>query len=379
MKTKAHPFVVMIAGEASGDLHGAHVIQSLRKRYEHITVAGAGGTAMQAAGAENVIDIRQLSVMGFSAIITKAPQLLRALRRLKHLISSARPHLVVLIDFPDFNLHLAGFAKKLGIPVLYYISPQLWAWRSRRVLKIKRRVDHMAVILPFELSFYQQYDVPVTFVGHPLMDGPLAAANRLRPPSSNDEICMALLPGSREGEVRRILPQMLKAASILQKKLPGIRILISHAPTIDQQLMKEISGSYPLTNVETTAEPVIKLFERSHLTIVSSGTASLEAAIFGIPAILVYAMSTLTYTVGKLLIRVPHIGMANLIAQKRVIPELIQENAVAENIAAEAMDLLSNPQAYQNMQRELARVRQRMGSPGASDRVAEIAGRLMAN
>ncbi len=367
----------MIAGEASGDLHGAHVIRSLRKRYANITIAGAGGSAMETAGAEIVVNIRQLSVMGFTAIIGKAPRLLKALARLKQLISRSRPDLVVLIDFPDFNLHLAGYAKKLGIPVLYYISPQLWAWRSRRVYKIKRRVDHMAVILPFEQAFYEKYNVPVTFVGHPLMDGALNHPD-IRPLSTGkDQFTIALLPGSREGEVNRLLPEMLKAANILKKRLKGIRILISRAPTIEKRVLEQTTRKYHMTDFEVTGEPVYKLFQRSHLTIVTSGTASLEAAIFGIPAILVYAMSAFSYTLGRLMIEVPHIGLANLIAQRRVIPELIQEEATADNIASIAMELLSKPESYRKMKAELSNIRKLMGRPGASDRVAEIAGRLM--
>ena len=379
MQSEPHLSVVMIAGEASGDQHGARVIRSLRKQHDNIAVAGAGGSAMQAAGAEIVVDIRRLSVLGFTVIFGKAYHLLNALRRLKRLISRSRPDLLILIDFPDFNLHLAGHAKKEGIPVLYYIGPQLWAWRSGRVLKIRQRVDHMAVILPFEEPFYAKSGVPVTFVGHPLMDGALHHATHLPSTTASDQIGIALLPGSREGEVKRLLPEMLKAVLLLRTDLPGIRIVISRAPTIEKELIEQITRKYRLDGVLVSDAPVYKLFQNSHLTIVTSGTASLEAAIFGIPAILVYAVSALSYALGRLMIKVPHIGLANLIAERRVIPELIQEQATAANIAARALDLLSEPEAYRKMLSDLSRVRQLMGPPGASDRVAEIAGRLMAD
>ncbi len=378
MMSKSHPSVVIVAGEASGDLHGAHVIRSLRQRYPRITITGAGGDAMQAAGAINVVHIRELSVMGFTAIVAKAPRLYKSLRKLRRLILRSRPDLVILIDFPDFNLHLAGIAKRNNIPVLYYISPQLWAWRSNRVHKIKKRVDHMAVILPFELPFYQKHGVPVTFVGHPLMDGALYH-EACRPPDFHldQQPRVALLPGSRESEVSRLLPEMLEAATILTKTFPEIRVTISRAPTIGKGLIEGIAGRFRPIKYEVYGGPVYRLFQDSHLTIVTSGTASLEAAIFGIPAILVYAMSAFSYALGKRLVKVPHIGLANLIAQRRIIPELVQENAKAENIAALALELMRQPLVYEKMQTRLSEIRRRMGTPGASDRVADIAVRLM--
>ena len=229
----------MVAGEASGDQHGAHVIRALQKRHRDITIRGAGGEAMRKAGAEIIVDDRELSVMGFTAVLSKAPQILKAMSRLKRLIARSSPDLLILIDFPDFNLHLAGYAKKMGVPVLYYISPQVWAWRSGRLRKIKRRVDHMAVILPFEKSIYERHNMPVTFVGHPLMD---AAPPHLRtpkpaPPSIENQT-VALLPGSRKSEVSRLLPEMLKAAQIMQAGNGRIRFEISRAPSIDKQMLR---------------------------------------------------------------------------------------------------------------------------------------------
>jgi lipid-A-disaccharide synthase len=380
MHTTAPKTVVIIAGEASGDLHGAHVIQALRKRHPDIYICGAGGNAMRSVGAKILIDVHQLSVMGFTAILTKAPAILKAASRLKKLLASVKPDLLVLIDFPDFNLHMAGYAKKIGIPVLYYISPQVWAWRSNRIKKIKRRVDHMAVILPFEKPIYEKHGIPVSFVGHPLMDAaPPQYGVTKNIAAGQTDMTVCLLPGSRDGEVSRLLPAMLRAARLLKNRCPGIQFLLSCAPTIDRKVLQQIMNASPLPDITLSTDPLTALFEQSHLSIVASGTASLEAAIYGIPAIIVYSTSMLNYAMAKLLIEVPYIGLANLIAQRRVMPELIQENASAEKIAEAAYGLLSNPDAYKQMQMDLIDVRNLLGGGGASDHVAEIACRLMGN
>ena len=377
MQAKPPKTIVMVAGEASGDLHGAHVIQSLRKRHDDIRVCGAGGSAMRAAGAELIVDANELSVMGFTAIFSKAPQILKAIAKLKKLMTRLKPDLVVLIDFPDFNIHLAASAKKAGIPVLYYIGPTIWAWRPNRIIKIKQRVDHMAVILPFEESIYRKHNVPVSFVGHPLLDN-------LEPPSgsqaANPNIqvpTLALMPGSRHDEVRRLLPTMLEAARILQRANDRTRILVSCAPSIDNALIDDIITQHEVVNVQTTQETAARVFAESCLSIVASGTVSLEAAIYAMPAIIIYAVSELSYRLGKMLVKVPHIGMANLIAGKRVLPELVQNEATAENIARVAGNLLADHDAYHHMKNELKHISRLLGKPGASDRVAEIACRLM--
>jgi lipid-A-disaccharide synthase len=377
MKNQTPKSVVMVAGEASGDQHGAHVIYALRKRHADIQVYGAGGSAMKNAGAHIIVDARELSVMGFTAVFSKAPQILKSLSRLKRLLLVRKPDLLILIDFPDFNLHLAGYAKKIGIPVLYYISPQVWAWRSNRINKIKRRVDHMAVILPFEKSIYDNHQIPVSFVGHPLMDAApqVSETEKIPTPSTNSTI--ALLPGSRECEITRLLPEMLKAAALFQQANPELRFEISQAPTIDAGLISSHMQQHILANTRIVTDSVYAIFKRCDLAIVASGTASLEAAIFGIPTIIVYAVSAFSFWLGNLLVNVPHIGLANLIANKRVLPELVQDKATAPNIAISAQHLLTDRDAYLKMQSELKSIRKKMGQAGASDRVAEIACRLM--
>ncbi len=377
MKAASPKSVVMVAGEASGDLHGAHVIQALKKCHGDIFICGAGSSAMKAAGAKLVVDANELSVMGFTAIFAKAPQILKALSRLKKLLATLRPDLLILIDFPDFNLHLAASAKKLGIPVLYYISPTVWAWRANRIHKIKQRVDHMAVILPFEKTIYEKHNVPVSFVGHPLLDSMADQPATSAIASITDRPTIGLLPGSREDEVRRLLPNMLQAACILQQKNPYAHFVISCAPSIEMHLIEDIAARYDLKKMEVVNEHVSTLFPRCCLSIVASGTASLEAALYGMPNIIVYSVSPFSYWLGSLLVDVPHIGLANLIANRRIIPELVQDDVTPEKIADIANGLLTDSRAYKEMCDELIKVRQRLGQAGASARVAEIACRLM--
>lgn len=377
MKVQIPKSVVMIAGEASGDLHAAHVIEALHRRYPAVSVSGAGGAAMRKAGAHIVVDVNELSVMGLTAVLFRAPHVLKALFRLKRHLARNRPDLVVLIDFPDFNLHLAGYAKKLGLTVLYYISPTVWAWRSRRIKKIKKRVDHMAVIFPFEKTIYEKHHIPVTYVGHPLLDD--AAQNQIigrTQPAPNHRV-VALLPGSRKDEVTRLLPCMLQAANLLHQRDAQTSFVISCAPTIDKASIKEITDSHALVDYRIVTDPVGAVFARSTLAVVASGTASLEAAVYGIPAIIVYQVSGFNYWLAKKLVKVPHIGMANLIAREQIYPELIQDEATAENIAATVYELLNDPTAYKKMINGILKVQKLIGTSGASDRVADIAGHLL--
>jgi lipid-A-disaccharide synthase len=370
--------IVMAAGEPSGDLHGSNLIRALREQHSSILVCGMGGRAMRAAGAKILIDADQVAVVGITEVISKIAGIMKAMGRLKRLLSDMRPDLLILIDFPDFNLHLAGAAKKLGIPVLYYISPQLWAWRERRVKKIKKRVDHMAVILPFEKAFYEHHGVPVTFVGHPLMDSSTGKVpSRAGVFPDHQAPVIGFLPGSRVSEVRSLLHVMLQSGQKLQQKMKNARFVISCAPSIDMELIRAILKKHELNHVEITREPVSELFPRCHLAVVASGTVTLEAAICGTPIIITYVVSPMSYRLGKALIRVDHIGLLNLIAKKRVVPELIQDQANPENICETAYGLLSDPNQYARICTELSIVRERLGLQGASRNVARIACSMM--
>ena len=269
---------------------------------------------------------------------------------------------------------MAKIAKTLGIKVLYYISPKLWAWRPKRVKKIRARVDHMAVILPFEEDFYRRHGVPVTFVGHPLMDTttwPSVPSRNL--PSRGEPLTIGLWPGSRRHEVNGLLPMMLQAGGQLIDSLKEIRFLVSCAPSIDLSLIETIVAEHPLPNLKIVRNPAADLFPQCHLAIVASGTVTLEAAIYCTPMVIAYNVSWLSYQLGKALIHVDHIGLVNLIAEKRIAPELIQHQATPQRVAQAALDILPDPETYQHHCRELQTVRKRLGQPGASDRVARLA------
>lgn len=370
--------IVMVAGEPSGDLHAAHLIHALQAKYGPIFVCGMGGRAMRAAGARVIIDADQVAVVGITEVLAKANQVLKAMGGLKRLLAGLKPELLVLIDFPDFNLHLAAIAKRMGIPVLYYISPQLWAWRAGRVKKIKKRVDHMAVILPFEKQFYETHRVPVTFVGHPLMD---SATGRvpLRGEAAElpSDLMVGLLPGSRDREVASLLPVMLQAARQINQRMASARFIVSSAASIDPASIQAIAQKSGVAQLEISHEPVSQIFPRCHLAVVASGTVTLEAAICGTPMIITYRVSPLSYWLGRALIRVDHIGLVNLIAEDRIVPELVQHQVTPEAISEAACDILGDVQRYNAVCRNLRFVRERLGSPGASEKVAEIAWSLM--
>ncbi len=365
---------MIIAGEASGDRHGAMLVAAMRRRHTGLSFWGVGGEALKAAGVRLLVDAATLSVVGITEVVSKLAGLAAALRTVKGAMLRLQPDLLILIDFPDFNLHLAAFAKKNGISVLYYISPQIWAWRPGRVKKIKQRVDHMAVILPFEADFYRRHHVPVTFVGHPLLDTVAPS----RPTAFHPEPLVGLLPGSRDGEVLRHLPMMLAAARRLRKQMPGCRFLVSVAPGLEPamvaSLVKRHAKSLP---VEIVAGGAGRILPRCALAVAVSGTVTLEAAIFGTPTVIIYRVSALSYALGRLLIRVDNIGLVNLIAGRRLCPELIQKQATADNIARALYAMLHDRAQLRRLSRRVLDLRARLGGPGASGRVADIACRML--
>lgn len=365
---------MIIAGEASGDLHGARLARALNQQAPKAFLFGIGGKAMRAAGVRLIVDNASLSVVGITEVIAKLPTIYRAMATVRHALGSLKPDLLIAIDFPDFNFRAAAAAKKLAIPVLYYISPQLWAWRPKRVTKIQRLVDHMAVILPFEAPFYRRHHVPTTFVGHPLLDGLPSLPEPDAPSEPDAPPTIGLLPGSRDREVSTLLPIMLQAAQQIHQRRPMVRFAVSCADSIDPELVHGIIGPYTSSlNIATIRGPVVQVFQQSRLLVAASGTVTLEAALYGIPTVIVYKVSPLSYWLGKRLITVKHIGLVNLIVQKELLPELIQHEASPENIAASVGGMLDDPEYFRRIKGELAEVRGLLGGPGASDRVAEIA------
>jgi lipid-A-disaccharide synthase len=367
--------VMIIAGEASGDLHGANLVKALQARDPDIFFCGIGGSALEEAGVRIIVDASSLSVVGIIEVVSKGFSIWKGLSLAKQLLKSMKPDLLILIDFPDFNLYIAAKAKKLDVPVLYYISPQLWAWRAGRVKKIKKLVDHMAVILPFEADFYKDHGVPVTYVGHPLLDGDIPPPGTSGPDSqSEQEVLIGILPGSRDKEVIRNLPTMLSAAIEIQRKLGRARFVISHAPSVEKDLFDAIiSDCGGAVDYQVSTVHVREVFKACRLVIAVSGTVTLEAAIWGTPSVIIYKLSPISYWLGRALVKVNHIGLVNLIAGRRVVPELVQQDASPANIAGVVLDLLEGEDSLETIKAGLAEARAILGEAGASHKVAEIA------
>ncbi len=369
---------MIIAGETSGDLHGAKLVKAMQKRNKGLFFFGIGGQALKETGVDILIDAREISVVGITEVFSKIPNILRSLRMVKKTFKTMRPDLLILIDFPDFNLHVAAKAKKMGTPVLYYISPQIWAWRPGRVKKIDKLVDHMAVILPFEEDFYRKQKIPVTFVGHPLLENSLPTKQRIEDKWMEDIPAIGLLPGSRHGEIERHLPVMIDAARILLKKIETIKFIISLSPDVEEKHVKEIVKKHKgEADFEIATGNVRKVFERSKVVMAASGTVTLESAISGMPMVIIYKVSPVSFWLGKAMIRVKNIGLVNLIAGKEIVPELIQEEASSTRIADTVFKMLSDPSGLKQLSLELLAIRDKLGGPGASERVADIAFRML--
>ncbi len=361
--------ILIVTGEASGDFHGSKVARALKELSPDVKIFAMGSEKLRLAGAEIVVDSSSLAVVGITEVFARLRTILRALADLKSFLRREKPELALLIDFPDFNMRLARTAKKLGVPVLYYIGPQVWAWRSGRVQALARVVQKMAVIFPFEVPFYESAGVPVEFVGHPLMDV-LNGWEAGKKEFSGDPV-VTLLPGSRAKEVSSLLPAMIQAAEILKEKKPQARFLLPLAPTIGREEIERLLGDFPaLTIVEGKT---YKAISAADLAIVASGTATLETALLGKPMVIVYRVSAPTYWIGRMLIRVKCIGLANIVAGRKIVPELIQKDACGEKIAAEALKILTDSNYRKTMAAELSALRGKMGNAGTATRVAQIA------
>lgn len=366
--------IMIIAGEASGDLHGSRLVTAMRKRDNALFFCGIGGQALKNAGVEILVDASEISVVGITEAFSKIPNLLKGLAVAKKTLKRLLPDLLILIDFPDFNLNVAALAKKLGIRVLYYISPQIWAWRPGRVKKIGKLVDHMAVILPFEEDFYREHDIPVTFVGHPLLDTNFDYGKKAFENPDNDVSVIGLLPGSRDREIARHLPIMLGAAQILFKRIKNVKFIISLAPGVERKTVEKIVTKHRgSVDFEVVSAHVRKIFERSSVVIAASGTVTLESAIYGTPMVIIYKVSPISYWLGKAMIQVKHIGLVNLITGKRIVPELLQEQASPIWIADTVFHMLDDASGLEKLRHELMQVKDALGGPGASQRVADIA------
>lgn len=356
----------VVTGEASGDLHAADVIRELRAEVPGIDVFGVGGAHLEREGVRIVQGIDEMAVFGLFNVIRQIPMFRRIFKRLMVTIAEERPDAVLLVDFPDFNLRIARECRKFGIPVIYFISPQLWAWRRGRIHEIRKNVDLMLVIFPFEESFYRERGVEAFYVGHPLVDQLHGIRKGSSGLDSSRPLKIALLPGSRRTEVAALLTPMLDAIAILQLRRP-VETTILLAPTIDEAQLRSLIGG-DREGITISSDTKGKLAE-SDLAIASSGTATLECAIIGVPVVVLYRLGRLTYEIGIRLVKIPHFSLVNIVAGKRLVPELLQDAVTARNIVTE-IELLSGKEAYEEVTAGLERVRIELGEPGAARRAA---------
>jgi len=371
--------VVIVVGEASGDLHAAKLVRAMKEADPSLFFCGIGGSAMRKVGVRILMEAADVTAVGVTESLAKLPVILKGMALVRKLIQSLKPDLLILVDFPDFNLRVAPVARKLGVPVLYYIGPQVWAWRQGRAVRIKDLVDRLAVILPFEATFYEKFGVPVTFVGHPLLDDDGGGVEIPDASGTDRDQGIGLLPGSRDREVERHLPLMIEAAGILKSRHPELRFIVSAAPTVGPAKIKAIlqrCGS--AVSFEVSEAPAGEFFQRVAVVMATSGTVTLEAALWGIPGVILYRVSPLSFWLGKALIRVRYIGLANLIAEKEILPELIQKDASPAALAALCDRMITDSDYRNAIRKACLQVRTLLGGPGASRRTAEIALTLMA-
>lgn len=379
--TRQCPHIMVLTGEPSGDFHAGPLIKALKQLRPGSRFSGIGGPAMKTQGADVFFPIEKLSAMGLIQVIRQFSTIKQAFRLVKHQIRTHKPDLVVLIDYPGFNLRVARYIKEnTNIPVCYYIAPKVWAWNRARLKKIKQYTDHVALILPFEQQIYKKEGIPATYVGNPLVDeypcllpgppeeqqGPGRSTSATGIPAAP---VIGLLPGSRSSEVTQLMPVMLEATEKILVRHPRAKFLISAASDIQEQKIRETLSRYGNTRHCIVKGRPLSIFRRAHMLIAASGTVTLEAALCGLPTIIVYKVSPLTFALGKRLVRVSFVGLANLIADRQVMPELLQTDASPDRISDTALSMLESLDMHR---RQLAQVRGILGSPGAPARTARI-------
>lgn len=377
------PVIMFIAGENSGDMHASRVINELRAMYPEGEFFGFGGERMEQAGMHLVENLAQkLPIMGFTQVVKKFPKIRALLRQAAEMLRLRRPDMLVLVDYPGFNLRTAVVARKEGIPVVYYISPQFWAWHRERLELIRRNVDKMLVILPFEADMYREEGINAEFVGHPLQDDlddvvPRSEILQRLNVAADAEV-FGIVPGSRNGEVIRHLPVMLEAASLIQQRRPNVAYVLPRANTIAPGLLQKYLERFPHVKVSVADTDHKSVRAAMDFVICKSGTSTLEYALLGIPMVIIYRASAITAFIGRRVLKIPHIGLVNIVAQEEVVPELLQEQASGEQIAHRALNILENPEVMALVKNKMANVREKIGGPGASRRAAEAMAELLA-
>ncbi|MHB8482370.1 MAG: lipid-A-disaccharide synthase [Nitrospiria bacterium] len=372
--------ILIVTGEPSGDLHGGKLVQALLKKDPSLIVFAVGGSAIQSAGGNLIFNIESLGVVGLFEVITHLKVIRKAFQAVLQTLRTKSIDHLVLIDYPDFNLRVARRAKQMGIPVTYYISPQIWAWRHGRIYLIKKLIDQMLVILPFEEKLYQKENIPVEFVGHPLLEEIQSFYQKeilfkkfgLTPSSPIIGIC----PGSRESELKRLLPVMLEASDKIKKEIPDVQFILPIASSFAKEKFLKRLGPY-VTRITAVKGDTSEVMAACDILMVASGTATLQAAIIGTPMIIIYKVSPLTYWIGKKLLKINMIGLVNIILGDKIIPELIQQEATPEKIKLAIMELFQNKGKSEMMRRKLSLVKERLTEKRASESAAEAILKLL--
>lgn len=366
--------ILIVTGEESGDMRGAALVRAIRQKAPHVRFIGIGGDHLRQSGVQTFTDINELAVIGFTEVLRHFPRIKKVFDLAVQKIRDERPDAVLLVDYPGFNLRLAVEAKKLGVKVIYYVSPQIWAWKESRVKTIKKVVDRMMVLFPFEKDFYTKHAYTADFVGHPLIDETRAskgASEFLKGIGLDDKRpTLALLPGSRHKEVTSLLPVMLETASALQKVHPKLQILLLQAKNLDEKVFTRHLANAP--REMKISKDYYNALNAADFCIVASGTATLETGIIGKPMVVVYKTSWLTCIILKALVKIKYVSLVNIVAGRKIVEELLQEKACAEKIVPLIDEFLRSPQKADAIRRDLAELKSRLGSPGASQRAAEV-------
>ncbi len=368
--------ILFSAGESSGDQHAANMFLELRKQQPDMVGIGMGGAKMAGAGIDIRYDSASIAVIGVVEVIRHYAEIRRALKLMQQLLVTERPDLLVCVDYKEFNFKLASFAKQQGIKVLFYVSPQVWAWRPGRVVAYGKVIDMMAVIFPFETAYYEAEKVPVRYVGHPSADKVHAQYSK-----QEDLACfgldgskpvIGLLPGSRTHEIKRLLPVMLVAAQKIQASLPESQFILPQADSVDDALLESYIRQSPLS-IKVVKNQPYDVIQCCDAVMTSSGTATLEIALLNVPMAIVYKLATLTYWLGRLLVNTPFIGLPNIVIGKAIVKELIQHDATAENLSAEVLKILTDKAYAEHMRENLGQVKQLLGQGGGSKNMAQLA------
>jgi lipid-A-disaccharide synthase len=369
----SNPTLLIVAGETSGDIIGGYLVDAIKSQNSAYHFWGVGSTQMEKAGVKIIINSEQLAVMGLFEILRNIKVIYRSMRVLTNILNTNPPDLLVLIDYPGFNLRLAEKAKKAGVKVMYYVSPQIWAWHYSRIHKIRQNVDLMAVLFPFEKNIYEKEGVPVKFVGHPIIENMRAT---LEPATAYREFnidpmqpVIGLLPGSRSHEIRKLLPDMLEAIKLIKQKIPTAQFILPLAPNLPLTALK----IYDLSEVNVVQHNTYNILQICHAAIVTSGTATLEVALFQVPLVILYKLNKVTYFIGKLFMRLKQFGLCNIVAEEKIAVELLQYQVTPEAISQEIIALLNN-QTYRNqVMQKLGRLKNKLIANNAAHKAAEAA------